>query len=685
MQRRVLFVMMQCLLIVPATRAQTLTGNLVGTEGWVTKFHALRVVLNRPLHAGERIVLIVGTMDVSDECVNEGDTVTYVPRILPLPVGENSVLVFLATRDSAWAPIGDGALKVLRASALEKLEINPSLSLANKGQIAEDHFPETASPGKKHFQEVNGSFGLATHAERSGIGVGVNLTTVGASLESEALRFGEKGGDAPKIDLSQYLLELHAGPVAVSAGHVTHGRHRELLNGFSSRGVSGGVVVGSMLDISAAVVSATNIVGWDNFFGLHDAQHRIASATLGFEVLPQHPGMVRLEVSYVKGSQLPLGTFNQGSITDAEQSTSEGARILLSDPGRTVTIDAGIAWSRFVNPPDPLLAQGNALMPVAPARRHARYLDATWDVLQGVSVGRHVPVRVALAFHHERVDPLYRVVGSFLRSDFVQNSFEAHGALGPMRTDATLLLSEDNLADIPSVLKTKTRQLSASFALPQSPGGDLLPSWVPGLSYGLNRTHQFGVSLPTNSDFTAERVPDQVTTTHTVSIDWQQTFLQVGYRGAFTFQDNRQIGRSLADIRNALHSISATYGFTGGLSAGVDASEESTENVEINLINRTTRVGLRVTMQPLVGSNVALNGSVSQTTPSTGGNKQLQASFSLDTSYSLDLSSLLVIPWRGQVFLRYAWNEFQTHDLVFNIHSLTRAWSVTTGVALSVL
>jgi len=676
--------MAQCLFALSAAQAQNVTGNLIGDGTWVNRTHRLQVLLNRSPHMNERFILIVGSSDVTDLCAVNGDTVTYQPTVLPLPSGEVSVLMFLSVDDSAWKPIGSATLKVLQAGPFERLDVTPSISIANKGQLAEDQSPEGAAAGKKRFQELNGSASLGVHAERDGVAATGNINLVGSSLEAETLRFSEKHEDAPKLDLSQYLLDLHAGPFSVSTGQITHGRHRELLNGFGARGISTGVALGQWFDVSGAVLSATNIVGWENFFGMLVPGNRIYSGTIGVEAFPDHPGVARIEGSYVQGSQLPLSSFNQGRISDAEKSTSDGARLLLADPGRSFTIDAGIAWSRFVNPPDPLLAQTLAIVPVAAATRQARYADVAWDVLRNIVVGTQLPLRLNLAFHHERVDPLYRVVGSVVRSDNLQNAFELHGGLGSLRIDANAVLSEDNLANIPSVLKTKTRQTTAAIALPQSFSGELLPDWFPGVSFGLNRIHQFGVAVPTNSEVTPDRVPDQVTTIQTVSADWQRAVVQIGYRGTFTFQDNREPGRENADVRSAIQSLSVNVSMGPAISLGADASDEATTNTAISFTTRTRHLGMHFADQFLPGSNVLLTGSLSRTRPDNGSSSQTQASLSLDSSYAVDLSRLLVVALRGQVFARYAWNQFFSDDPVFNVHSHVRTWSITSGVALTI-
>ena len=344
-------------------------------------------------------------------------------------------------------------------------------------------------------------------AERSGFQAGLSFSLLGVSYRQEAIRFAEKRDDAAKIDLSSYLVEARISHTTLSLGHISHGRERHLLNGFASRGISASVVLASFADLSAAVLNATNIVGWDNFTGLDNPNHRIYSGTLGLEILPSTPGAVRIEGSYVQGSQLPLSNFNQGQITDAEKSEGGAVRLLLADPGRGIRLDAGLAKTRFTNPQVPFAADAIGIVPTQPTTRQARYADLSWDVLRNEMLFNVLPARLNLGFRHERVEPLYRAVGASVRSDILQNTYEAHTGIGPLQMDATHLRSEDNLADLPSALKTKTSQtgFNAIFSPLVLPG--VLPSWIPMLSYGLNTTHQFGVSTPTNSDFTPDSRP----------------------------------------------------------------------------------------------------------------------------------------------------------------------------------
>ena len=672
------------LLIAPGMlRAQDLSVAMRENDEWITRYQSLEFILSRPLSADEHLALIVGTTDVTDVCTVHADTLRYRPLAIPLPSGSVNVSMFLVTPDGTWISVGDCTLHVLSTTGLEKSIMTPSFTLANKGQVAEGHSPETNAPARSTFQELNGQLELKVDVERSGVSVGVGANIIGVSFKQEALRFAEKGEDAAKIDLASYVIETRTGRTTFSAGHISHGRSRHLLNNFSSRGISITTEIGTFADLSGSVLNGTNIVGWDNFLGLETADHRLYSGTLGLEILPENPGTIRLEGSYVHGSQLPLNNFNQAQVNDAEESSGGSGRLQLSDPGRNFTVDAGFTITRFTNPVDPLLSQGFDVVPVEETTRQARYADVAWDVFRDAMILEVLPTRLNVAFRHERVDPLYRAVGANVRPDNLQNIYELHGGIGPLQLDLTHLRSEDNLAEVESVLKSKTRQTGANVVLSPGASAGILPPWLPTFSYGLNSTHQFGVSTPTNSEFTPDRVPDQITTSHTAGIEWQGGSLRVEYRGAFTTQDNRQAGKENADALNRTNGLNISFSPVTLISMSLEGLLESSENTETGAVIRNKRIGTNLLASLVAGASASLTASLSTSQPDDGSSSQRQALFSLETSYAFDLSSHFAFKWRGQAFIRYSWSEFESRDNVFNLDSQTRAWVVNTGISLN--
>ena len=671
-------------ILAPAATAQDLSATMRNDGEWVSRFHPLEFTLTRPLSPGERLELLVGTTDVSDLCTVRGDTLIYQPQVVPLSPGPLSITLSVITPDGAWKPLGAFTLNILTAASLEKMALTPSLSLNNKGQPAEDHFPDGVGGGRGNFQELSGQLALKFEAARGIFQAGLGFNLIGVSFRQEALRFAEKKEDAAKVDLSNYLVDLRAGGAAVSLGHFAHGRERHLLNGFASRGVSAAIVLASFVDLSAAAMSATNIVGWDNLSGLDDPRHRIYSGTLGLEILPAAPGTVRIEASYVRGSQLPISNFNEGQITDAEKSEGGAIRLLIADPGRNITLDAGLAKARFTNPTIPFVTQDLGFVPTEPTTRQARYADISWDILRDGMLLTVLPASLNLTFRHERVDPLYRAVGASARPDILQNTYEMRGGLGPLQANITHLRSEDNLDGIASVLKTFTRQTGTTLNLIPLAQPGAFPSWMPTLSYGRNKTHQFGASTPINSEFTPTRVPAQVTTSQTAAVEWQVSGLRAGYRGTHTVQDNQQVGRENADAVNRIHSLALSLSPFQLMTMSIEGSLESMENLEISSIVRTKRIGLGLSALLFPGASTSFNGTLSSTENDDGSNEQRQASFSVEASYALDLSSSFMFTWRGQLFVRYAWNEAITSNALFDLRQQARAWVITTGVSFNI-
>jgi hypothetical protein len=473
------------------------------------------------------------------------------------------------------------------------------------------------------------------------------------------------------------------GQTILAAGHISHGRSRHLLNGFSSRGIAAMTSLAEFADVSVSILNGTSIVGWDNLSGLANPSHQLVSGTFGLEFLPQNPGTVRVEGSYVYGMQLPLNGTNQALVNDAEESKGGGVRVLLSDLGKSLTVDAGFTVAQFLNPSDPLLDQGLDVVPVESETRQARYADVMWDVVRNATILGLLPARLHVGYRHERVDPLYRVVGASVRADNLQNSYDLHGAIGPLQCDLTHVRSEDNLAEIASVLKSRTRQSSVNAMLSPVAMTGSVPQWLPTLLYSMVSTHQYGVSTPANSDFTPDRVPDQLTLSQTAGIEWQTEGLRLGYRGAFTVQDNRQEGLQNNDVASRTHGVNVGLPPLGDITTTLDGSLESIENTETGLILRSRRIAASVYIPCGAGLTASLNGSHSISQTGDGSSEQDQSSCALEVSYLFDLSPSFIFGWKGQMFVRYSWNEFNSSNSVFDLDAKTRSWAVNTGISIN--
>ena len=163
-------------------------------------------------------------------------------------------------------------------------------------------------------------------------------------------------------------------------------------------------------------------------------------------------------------------------------------------------------------------------------------------MLRSVLISPTLPLNLALAFRHERVDPLYRSVAApQARADLLQNAVQLTTGVGPLNAQVSYSRGEDNLRQIPSLLTTLTRSTTANLALPLgSLFGPKPRGWIPMVIYGLARIHQFGAGVPTAGGFTPTLVPDQVSTNHLLGVQWQGARWRAMYQLNRSAQDNRQ-------------------------------------------------------------------------------------------------------------------------------------------------
>ena len=657
-------------------------------EDWIARDATVTLRLNRPLQPADgKLAIFIGPMDITDLFVSRESLLTYTPTTVLLPSGESELSLSLVSQENEWHEIARFPLKVRTRTGLDKANIDPRVSLNNNGQVAEGHSPDGNQPPRETYQDFAGQANVTSEHVRDHLALRTQWDLVGASEQDQALRFAEKGEDAARIDLSSYLVQMQMGLTEVSIGHIGHGRQRHLIDSYSSRGMMIKTGIGSVLDFSATAMNGTEIVGWNNFVGLSNRRHRFYSGTVGVEFLKNRPGGLRLESSAVDASMLPLNNFNQGVINDAEESQGFGFRLQGSDNSQRFRFEGGFARSKFTNPEDPFLSQGDQLVPVDASTRNARYATLALGLLQNVSLSPTWQANFNVNIRHERVDPLYRSLGAFARADYRENAVDLQGNIGSIALLYSHARSEDNLDEIPSILKTKTRNNSLNLNIPLGSvfSSQTGPSaWLPSWSYSYNRTHQFGDSLPINSGFADSHVPDQVSNSHNSSLEWQANRWRFGYQLAISLQDNRQVGRETADFKNTNNSLNLGLTPVNVLDLSLDLAFENAENKEVDRTDLTRSLG--VTFNLRTTNTSALNASISTTNTEDDGktsernntfiNAQWSLSFTLDRSANQQFL-------QGQAFIRFTRNEEDSRDTVFGFADESSSWTVNTGVNLS--
>ncbi len=172
------------------------------------------------------------------------------------------------------------------------MKFTPSLTLTVNSQPAQSTFPGP-QPDRATFTEVNLQATLKNEMEVGIFKSQSSFDFAGASFQQEALRFGTLGNNAPKVDLSSYLIHFQTGKIKYYVGHFSYGTQRQLINGFSSRGIEITVPFLKWFDFTAAAMNGTQVVGYSNFFGLSNTKHQMLSGTVGFEFFPKRPGGLR--------------------------------------------------------------------------------------------------------------------------------------------------------------------------------------------------------------------------------------------------------------------------------------------------------------------------------------------------------------------------------------------------------
>jgi hypothetical protein len=600
------------------------------------------------------------------------------------PSGERQVIVYRVNEEK-WEEVHRQSVRILTSRGFQQASVGPKVELKVKSQPAEAHYRDASAPTRTDYTDLIGQGGLAWQLRRGSFYHAGAFNFVGASYRNEALRFGELGQKTPKVDLSDYRLDVGAAGLNLTVGHVAYGNHPLLLNQMGGRGATLSYKLGQRFDLSFNSMNGTAIVGYDDLLGYTSPEHRVNGATAGLELIGSRPGALRIEATYLDASLLNQVDFNAGEIPDAETSTGWGLRLSGATPKQRLRADLIWATSRYLNPFDPVLAQDGELQAVRSAQAEGRSADISVDLLQNsTAVSDSQPLTITVTAHHERVEPLYKTIGTFLSADQELNRGAITTQLGSASLQAQAARQEDNLGDIATLLKTRTDSLNAALLLPlpqwlAKAGG----AWWPQLHYSWQNVHQLVINAPSvdDSGFAASQLPDQANDQHQLSLAWSGGAWNVSYSLSIAEQDNRQLGREHADLRNTAHQLSYGQQLPGGFGFTLALTRARNFNVEQNIANYTTGGSMDVQWRPNDKWSVALNASVNRNDDSLD-----LARSDADTGFA-QVNRSLTLPFNGhrvpcQVFVRYARQESASRDNVFDFSTRAINWTVDAGLSM---
>ncbi len=712
--------------------------------------------LSRALKPEEgRIGIIIDRNDVTSMFISDGTRLVYSAGLVPLPLGESQLTVYLIGADNVWREIGRFGLLVVKekpvpvpsaaslaepsivktnekpkadlpsngnglgknpdqtteaaaptltngpASAnakdaskqhkwgFEKFDFIPSVTLGMKTQPAQFNFPAETRPSQRAtFTDGTLQFSMRNEMTRGWFGAQSSFDFAGSTFQAEALRFGTLGANAPQIDLSSYLVQFKLGRAKVAIGHTSFGSSRQLVNNFSSRGITVTVPITKRFDFSVAALNGTNVVGYGNFFGLGKSKHQLQAATVGVEFLPKRPGGLRLEFSGINAYIQALNSISQGSVNDVERSKGGSVRLIASDKTGRFKFDGGFTRSQYRNPADPLLYQGTNTLAVPFLTRNARYFDASYDVVRGYSLTKSKQVSLNVAVRHEQVDPLYKSLGASAGADKRQYDFQLSGSVGEISIQAGHSRFNDNLRRIASILQSLTRAQQFSVALPAAAlwgGSSSTSKYLPRLSYSRSVTHQFGASIPVNGGFASDpgAIPNQYSTSQNFSADWQFEKLNVGYSYSRSFTNDQARGRERFDFLNQTTGVRAGFNPTSRLNLNFELTRDSANDLGGVKLGRTWRIGPTVswTLKKHMSWTAGLTNTIAGDRAQTSGSRNTE--FDTQFTYRLGAERGGLKKVQCQLFVRYADRYARSRDSVFETSSLTRAQIFNGGVNLT--
>jgi len=659
-------------------------------DRWIEPSGEMRIRFSGLLEPGEgHYAFIDGASDLTPlfRQLAPGEYV-YNGRELPLAPGQRKLKVFLV-KDGQWRELSSLDLKVTTEGGFEQFDMKPRLDATVKGQLGQGRSgsaPQFTRPDL--YQDGTFRGGLGIEAARGDFRMSSNVNVVGSTFQPEALRFGTMGNHAPQADITDYLVNTQSRGSQFSLGHISYGNNPLLLMGYGSRGLAFRQQLGQRADFSLNAMNGTSITGASNILGLDHSEHQVRGGTLGVELLERKGGL-RGEMQYLDASLQSQVPFNTGSIPDAEKIKGTGLRLLGTSESGRLRGDLAYARIKYTAANDPTLAQGQTLTEIRSVNKGARSLDLAYDLVRPEPGAKErFPFGLTATLHHERVDPLYKSVGIGFASDQQFNRAGLGAQLGPLQGQAQLSRREDNVDNIPSLLKTRTQIGSYSLTLPLAqvwPGAGGIPDpWMPSLTYRDEQTHQRAINTPVNSSFTAGSLPDQMNRVHAIGANWQAAAWQVGYTFNLSTIDNRQAGREAADFRNVGHNLTGGYRFTPtfGITAGYGRTSNLSKERALNSYTYNYSGGFDWQFW----ENWGLNGTYARTTGRDSQNLAETRSWSMQTqlAWRFTLPALggdRKLP--GQLFLRHMLNDNYNLDNTFGTLSAGRFWMIQSGVTVS--
>ncbi len=675
-----------CILFSHSLQAQVLLqANNFDPTQWVDPFQNISIRLTHVADGARgRLAFFIGPHDVTAlmDAMAQGQY-RYRASMMPLPPGEQALTAYLVRDDNQWDELATLPLRVLSEGGFEESSLTQRLDFNSQAQALEDKSDQDPAGVTERSKNLSLQGGLETRQLRRGVEIQTSWNITGSSVQEQALRFAERDSEAPKVDLSDYLVEVGKGDNRLQLGHVNFGAHPLLMSGVANRGLTAAWRAFDTLDMSLTAQNGQSVTGASNLLGLKDySTNRINGLSIGADLLDGDDGQLRIELTYLDAKITAEDNFNFGEVTDAQK--SDGVGIVISGNTASGRLRGNIAWARstFVNPQDPFLEQDFTLVESLETTDSARSLRLEYDVI-APDYEQQSPWSLTVSLTHSLTDPFYSSVGAFLTPDMTDNGLTLAGQAGQVGWQLQYNRMRDNIDDIPTILTTLTRNTVISASVPLKSILNSDSGWMPeSLNIGYQRNHQFGDSLPPSFD-PDTHIPDQMNIQQSLELGWQLDSSSVSWRLADSDQDNRQPGRENADFTTREYALSVNTSLGDSVNINLSLTRTKADDKEQSIQRHTT--GISFGLDWNINEKFSLSANIS--TSSEDDSRDLASndndSNQIQLSYRLDLPDGAGGKLPLQAFIRYSGNDNTTIDNQFQFETSSENSAIVAGLNLS--
>jgi hypothetical protein len=682
--------------------------------GEVLRIKVDSLKLNQP------IAVFLGDIDVTAKIKIEGQELVYQSDLLPLSIGEQPLTIYLTKSTDNWATLATFVIKVEPAVAQSPttrgrdsdsstvpsplpttpgkdstppatapgkdsttppsspdaaksseniFTVKPKFTANLKSQLFEKRTADAGASQRPSALDLSFTGGLSSKYKSGSTTIDGSFNVVGSTFQPDALRFNQLQGRASQFDLSEYIVDLTDNGNKFSIGHVCVGNHPLLFNNLCTRGLSGKVQINDFADLSIGRVSTTKIVGFENIFGLEKNANTLTGAALGLQVMNNAADGVRLETTLFGGSRLPEGGFEVGEVVDAEESNGIGWRLIgTNDTGRWKG-DVGFAQSTFANiaANDPQLTGGLNVVPLQPVTKNAWYAETNYELLKDLPLDGKGKFSLNANLRVEQADPQFGTIGATVNADRLQTQYGINATLAGANIQLQQTNFEDNIVNIPNLLKTRNRSTVVGVNFPLQSFLEIKNSLLPIVSYNYQQTSQLGsIAAALNGGFNqSSQIPDLSSAIHKFGLSWDTPNVVFNYKFSSAFDDNRQLGRETADFRRLNHQVSVDLKPSPQLRFNLGYNFTKSLNVEQNLTRFTNSPTLGASWEFQPDLTLAFNYNRNNDNDSRGESVTDENGLELLLTWNFR-SNAFERENPGSVFLRYGRQSAQNRSGIIN-------------------